>query len=640
MTILSFVKASLVLILGLSICYGNDGLNRCSLQYQKYDAVYIVCPTIKSSKSLSSVLSSIETKRSINRIKIELAFFYDIVNSNDHIIPVAADVSIFCRRNQDEIITITRSLMHKFIYSRRLQIKNARFGYIEDDAFKGFYNLTDLDLSENGLWQLGSNMHVDLRNLQSLHLSHNSLSNDCINVVERMKMLKVLDLSNNLIGRFVLTDEFNFDRLENIRITDNLLNEINLSRLAKLKNLKILEFSYQRDLNQLFKDEFQFEKLMKFAVHGRIPRRLDSGILARMPEVKLVKIFGSNLKEVPRGNNRTEMLILRRNRIEIIKCNSFVSWMNVRQLDLSWNRITQISEVAFYPLKKLEILNLGQNELYLLPSGIFRNNELLDQLILTNTKLSVLQEDLFKNVKHLRFLDVSQNSLRGMVSDSLHSKTIDYCLVKHNPFYVLIYDKNNIGDTLFTLHDLAKYMPEPTRLAANVNDGITVYNVSTNFTLLTWKNLTRIQDVRLFIHGNAFSVDLSHNEISAINYDDFQDLRNLEFLCLQFNRIQKITPRAFRNTPRLKMLDLANNRLKDIDDFFLFFGLDQLIFLHMANNGFPFFPSHHLCELKSLQILNISSNPIREFYSKPFKTLQSLHTIGIYNTSIETIYDF
>ncbi|KAL7667793.1 hypothetical protein ACOME3_010392 [Neoechinorhynchus agilis] len=619
------VKNLLVLILGLNFCYGTNGLNRCTLQYPKYDEVYIACSTAISSKSLSSVLSSIRGNKTINRITIEFAFFDDIVSSRGHILTNVRDVSLYCWRNQYVIITITKFLMYKFRHCRRLQIQNARFGYIEDDAFEGFDNLIDLDLSENNLWRLGLNMHVDLCNLQSLYLSRNNLSNDCLNVVEQMKSLKVLDLSNNLIEQFLLTGQFNFDRLENLQIIYNPLNEINLSRLAKSKNLTILELSYRGDLNKLFKEEFQFEKLKKFIVHGGIAHSLNSTILARMPEVKAVKIFGSNLEEVPRGNNRTKKLILKRNHLHIIEHNNFDSWTNVTKLDLSWNRIVQIPKNAFFPLKKLEVLNLGQNFLLIsLPTGIFRNNELLQKLILSNTNFYFFDDDVFKNVKHLRYLDVSNNSMTGIDVYALGSKTIDYCLST---------------DTYFSMRALSKFMPEPTRVAAGVYDFVAVLEETTNFTLLSWKYLIRIQDVRLFIRGNASSIDLSYNQISEITYDDFEDLRTLEFLCLQFNRIQKIAPRAFRNTPRLRMLDLANNQLKDLDVINMFYGLDRLFYLGIANNGFSIFPSHHLTDLGNLKILNISGNPIREFYSKPFKDHQSLQTIEMNNTNIELIYD-
>ncbi|KAL7674485.1 hypothetical protein ACOME3_000764 [Neoechinorhynchus agilis] len=642
MVFLSTVKALLFLIHGFDFCYSNDVHNEWSLQYTKYDGMNIVSSTIRSSNSLSSVLNKIERNSSISRIKIKFAFFYDIVSSYDHILPNVADVSIYCRRNIDESITITKSFIHKFRHSRRLQIQNAVFGYIEDDAFEGFDNLNDLDLSINSLWRLGLNMHVDLYNLQSLQLSRNGLRNDCLKVVEKMKSLKVLDLSDNLIQRFVLTNEFNFRRLENIRIDANPLNEINLSQLAKQENLKILEFSYRADLNKLFEEEFQFENMEEFIVHGGIAHSLNSTILARMPKVKVVKILGSNLGEVPRGNNRTKTLILKRNRIGIIRSNYFDSWTNVIQLDMSSNGIVRIYKDAFFPLKKLEVLNLGQNsDLTLLPTGIFRNNELLQKLILANTNFYVFDDGVFKNVKHLRYLDVSGTPMTGIDVHRLGSKTIDYCLVKNNPFFfIIIYDNpRNRTETYFALRGLARYIPEPIQIAAGVDDVITVYNHTENFTSLAGKNLTRIQDVRLFIRGNAFSVDLSNNEISAINYDDFEDLKTLEFLCLQFNRIEKIAPRAFRNTPLLRMLDLANNQLKDIDVFHLFYGLDRLIYLRMANNGFSLFPSHHLSDLRSLKILNISSNPIRQFHNKPFKDHQSLQTIKMYNTSIELIYD-
>ncbi|KAL7670305.1 hypothetical protein ACOME3_005244 [Neoechinorhynchus agilis] len=636
------VKNLLVLILGLNFCYGTNGLNRCTLQYPKYDEVYIACSTAISSKSLSSVLSSIGANKTINRITIEFAFFYDIVSSRGHILTNVRDVSLYCWRNQYVIITITKFLMYKFRHCRRLQIKNARFGYIEDDAFEGFDNLIDLDLSENNLWRLGLNMHVDLYNLQSLYLSRNNLSNDCLNVVDQMKSLKVLDLSNNLIEQFLLTGQFNFDRLENLQIIYNPLNEINLSRLAKSKNLKILELSYRGDLNKLFKEEFQFEKLKKFIVHGGIAHSLNSTILARMPEVKAVKIFGSNLGEVPRGNNRTETLILKRNRLGIIRSNNFDSWTNVTKLDLSWNGIVQIYKDAFFPLKKLEVLNLGQNfGLTALRTGIFLNNELLQKLILANTNFYVFDDGVFKNVKHLRYLDVSGNPMTGIDVHRLGSKTIDYCLVKNNPFfYVIIYDNaRNRTHTYFSMRALSKFMPEPTRVANDVYDFVAVLEETTNFTLLSWKNLTRVQDVRRCICYNAFSIDLSYNQISEITYDDFEDLRTLEFLCLQFNRIQKIAPRAFRNTPRLRMLDLANNQLKDLDVINMFYGLDRLFYLGIANNGFSIFPSHHLTDLGNLKILNISGNPIREFYSKPFKDHQSLQKIEMNNTNIEQIYD-
>ncbi|KAL7677976.1 hypothetical protein ACOME3_004205 [Neoechinorhynchus agilis] len=414
--------------------------------------------------------------------------------------------------------------------------------------------------------------------------------------------------------------------------------------LRRAWNLKILAFSFIGELNDLFREETQFDRLKELKVFGGTTRYLNASFLRRVPKLTRLKANMGCLEQIPTGNERTsklvESMVLSGNQISKLDDSCFSQWSNLDHLDLSSNRISSISKYAFSYLRKLRILDLGDNQISYLLYGVLKNNVRINTLSMANNDLITLPEHFLKTLKNLQMLDLSHNPISSIDTITVGANNVRQCIIKDTPISFLLYDQKRNPDTFLEIFDVVEFIPQPSREGFGVHGLVQHCNVTMNVTVLTSKNLHHIKDVHQLINGNeTFSLDLSHNEISVIDNDDFLLLTNLRFLCVQFNKIWKIVTLSFEHCQELKTLDLANNHLRNLDVQDMFYGLNNVIALHLAKNGFQLFPSYHLSNLKSLHILNISHNPIREFYSGAFREAGTITEVDVTFTDIEIISD-
>ncbi|XP_032802463.2 toll-like receptor 2 [Petromyzon marinus] len=113
-------------------------------------------------------------------------------------------------------------------------------------------------------------------------------------------------------------------------------------------------------------------------------------------------------------------------------------------------------------------------------------------------------------------------------------------------------------------------------------------------------------------------LDLSYNNIKALEVGDFSSTPNLQVLTLAFNHIQKIHPQAMATLKRLYYLDLCQNNLSEK-------------------------PGEALGSLPNLQVLNISMNNYTSFaLGVDFSRMSNLRdlTIGTSKTTTLNASDF
>ena len=119
-------------------------------------------------------------------------------------------------------------------------------------------------------------------------------------------------------------------------------------------------------------------------------------------------------------------------------------------------------------------------------------------------------------------------------------------------------------------------------------------------------------------------LNLSGGQIYIIETSTFQDLHNLVHLELQENEIFGIRKDAFDNLEKLKVLYLDTN------------DLEQLTLRKRSEYelqpGPPLFT-----RLKSLQVLSVNNNKVKELTAAVFSGLESLQTLRINNNSIASV---
>ncbi|CAC5412221.1 unnamed protein product [Mytilus coruscus] len=88
---------------------------------------------------------------------------------------------------------------------------------------------------------------------------------------------------------------------------------------------------------------------------------------------------------------------------------------NLRSLNLSNNRISNISDKALTFSRNLLLLDLTNNSLTELKSGIFDSLPRLERLILSKNRISIIENGTFtSNLRNLKMIDLQHNQLTSM----------------------------------------------------------------------------------------------------------------------------------------------------------------------------------------------------------------------------------
>ena len=134
-------------------------------------------------------------------------------------------------------------------------------------------------------------------------------------------------------------------------------------------------------------------------------------------------------------------------------------------------------------------------------------------------------------------------------------------------------------------------------------------------------------------------LDLSNNQLSGLPAGLFTNLPHLNVLKLSQNNLNAslLQAEAFCNLGKLKTLDISYNPLDDLERLpDSFASIDNLKELDMINNNLHILSDDFFFNLEksSLEVLNISSNPLNNVSGLAFSALVNLTTLDISNTSL------
>lgn len=102
-------------------------------------------------------------------------------------------------------------------------------------------------------------------------------------------------------------------------------------------------------------------------------------------------------------------LIYFNNEIEQLPPMVFDGLTSLKVLDLSSNRINILAVNVFKPLKKLEILRLGTNRIQIIDADLFSHNHNIQTLYLHDNVIEFIQPKAFWRLKQLTTLDIGNN---------------------------------------------------------------------------------------------------------------------------------------------------------------------------------------------------------------------------------------
>ena len=450
--------------------------------------------------------------------------------------------------------------------------------------------------------------------------------------------------------------------MEYLDISDNKVLSLPASALGRLPRLKRLKADYNRIGALSYEILRSVKGLEELSLAYNIIREIPKGTFQDLSQLKILNLYGNqiaaldqdtfagteaNLEYVDLGFNIIEeispdislpalkYLNLAKNKlVEIEGAFNLLSTLNV--LILRENGIEKVTPFTFTGMDNLISIDLSQNYIRTLESGVFGNNY-LNEVNMSGNLLKELEEETFVNLPILESLDLSHNNLIGIKNGAFDAiPRLKKLYMTHNRLssYKGDYFANMGNDT--DLHTLDLSHNELTYLYPEsfvYHPQLTLVNFAHNkfsfFPTQFIRNLKYLKDLKLndnlikTIDDGDFAnlpmlqnLDLSRNELSTVSESAFQNSSQLQRINLSHNKISALKSDTFSGTIRL-ILDLSHNNLTSMTrGMFQRPKVMRLQDIDLSYNGFTRIPVDVLqSQYFHLDTLKISHNKIQDIPS-------------------------
>lgn len=454
---------------------------------------------------------------------------------------------------------------------------------LHPESFRGLAELRHLDLADNNIWSIPTDLFCPLFSLQNLNLTRNKLQdvgalgfsdwgNGPTDPGRACNVgLEVLDLSHNDIIRLPDNGLSGLRSLNVLHLEDNAISSLADRAFVGLSELKSLNLS-SNCLVAMPPELFQSSReLRQLYLHNNSLSVLAPGLLEGLDQLQVLDLSKNDLssrwvnRDTFSGLVRLIVLNLAHNSLTRIDANLFRDLYSLQILSMEHNSIDFIAEGAFSEMKNLHALTLTHNNLARIESYHLTGLYVLHQLLLDSNRIEYIHPRAFENVTNLQDLGLNGNALGGIPAG----------LGKLRLLKTLDLGKNHIE-----------------RVSNSSFEGL----------------------------DSLYGLRLVDNHIVNISRDAFSTLPVLQVLNLASNRIKHVEQSAFTSNPTLKAIRLDSNELTDISGVFT--NLPGLVWLNVSANRLLWFDFSHLPN--TLEWLDMHDNKISDLanYYDVRKTLR------------------
>ncbi|XP_034949223.1 toll-like receptor Tollo [Chelonus insularis] len=435
---------------------------------------------------------------------------------------------------------------------------------IHRDALRGLSNLRQLDLADNNIWTLPTELLCPVPSLVSLNLTRNKLQ-DIVSLgfadwsATCTPSLEVLDISDNDLS--VLPDR-SFSGLKSMKtlmLQDNKIRHVGDHALGGLSSLQQLNLSSNRLVAlppELFSDTHELRELI---LSNNSLSVLAPGLLEGLDKLQTLDLSNNELTS------------------HWINRDTFTRLVRLVILDLSFNALTKIDGFVFKGLLSLQVLRLERNNIEILSEGCFSSLRNLHSLTLSHNKIS-------------RFDPSHTVGLGSIVQLFLDSNRL-HTLHRHAFVNVSTLQDFSLSGNSFT------DIPEAIRELKNLKTLDLGNNKISSINNYSFVGLNELYGLRL--------VD---NKLENITRDTFSALPALQVLNLASNTIRHVEQSAFARNSVLRAVRLDGNQLTEIRGVFT--SISTLVWLNVSDNKLLWFDYSYLPQ--SLEWLDMHNNQISE----------------------------
>lgn len=418
-------------------------------------------------------------------------------------------------------------IVQKFFVEKTSALTFRSFNFLHHtlrkDHFKGFSDITRLDLSGNGISYIPDNLFEDLVNVEWIDLSDNKISM-AFDIFLTFLNLKGIDLSTN--GLKSIHPHLFLD-LKNLEFLNLMENDI-----RGIENITFIDLESLRDLNirknnilELWEDSFVDLKNLE---------TLD------ISENKFAYIPYNLFKQ----NTKLRKLYLQTNEkyMVTLPVELFSNLTHLQEVYLSNNGFTHLPKELFWSSTSLKCINLDGNFITVFSESFFKGLGNLEELSLRHNQITYLPDTIFKGLERLKKLDLHNNYLNRISGNLLAGLIFMEELNLENNR--LSYIEETALDSMIDLK-VAKFSHN--KLEFIRTDSLFQYNQQLEELYLSYNNIQYFLSDLPKSGYNLKILDLSHNKIDSISLDYLLIPTYKIEIDLRYNRIKNILLRSTKN---------------------------------------------------------------------------------------------
>ena len=259
--------------------------------------------------------------------------------------------------------TLTNLIVASFPNIQHIDLSANKLENVIKDSFEPLSNLVYLSLNQNNLGQSDFLNFASFKQLKTLEITDNSISNKTI--LKFPSQLSRLNLNGNQLLSF---DSESVSFFSCVSLANNSIKNINMSNAG---SELFLDLSH----NQITDNLINKRLLGNFYFYLSLSHnQLKSCILPPMKNLHALDMSWNQIKHVSFTHcANLEFLDLSHNLIEEITEKNFGNLLSLKVLDLSHNLVREIDSKSFFSLQNFQTLDLNYNCLHVVPSFLNSN---------------------------------------------------------------------------------------------------------------------------------------------------------------------------------------------------------------------------------------------------------------------------